>query len=81
MKTWSDVKSFISKHELPFNVLRFHMSIGGLLINIDTGETVADTVESAANYLNLWLEVSSPAYSKASQIVARSEKATRRNVA
>ena len=52
MKTWSDVMSFISKHELPFNVLRFNMSIGGLLINIDTGETVADTVKAASEFLH-----------------------------
>ena len=52
MKTWSDVKLFITKHQLPFNVIRFNMSLGGLLINIDTGETVADTVKAASEFLH-----------------------------
>lgn len=51
MKSWSDVMLFISKHHLPFNVIRFNMSLRGVLINIETGETLANTLSDAVKYL------------------------------
>lgn len=51
MKTWSDVMSFILKHQLPYNVIRFNMSLRGCMIDVASGATLAETVTDAALYL------------------------------
>jgi len=41
VKTWSDVQSFITKHDLPFNVIRFNMSLRGVLVDSISDESIA----------------------------------------
>jgi hypothetical protein len=51
MKTWADVKLFIAKHNLPYKVEQFNMSLRGVLVSTFDGEAVAYTVKDAARYL------------------------------
>lgn len=51
MKTWEDVISFISKHQLPYKVERFNMSLRGALVSTFDGQAVAYTIKDAAKYL------------------------------
>lgn len=49
MKTWADVQRFITKHDLPYSIIR--LSLEGQLIDTFSGETVADTVKDAERVL------------------------------
>jgi len=50
MKTWSDLIVHIHSRRLPFSVLRFENG-GGRMIDLSTGETVAENVEDARRVL------------------------------
>ncbi len=51
MKTWPDVQKFIDANDLPYKVVRFNMSLYGVLIDTFDQSTVADTVKTAEKYL------------------------------
>ncbi len=51
MRTWSDVQRFIDKHDLPYRIIRFNMSLAGCLVDTFTDEVKAYTVREASLYL------------------------------
>ena len=51
MKTWGDVDKFLAKHDLPYKVVRFNMSLAGRLVDVMTDKVVASTVREASAYL------------------------------
>ena len=55
MKTWADVQRFVNKHQLPYTLIRFNMSLEGRLVDTFTGKTVAGTVKEAAAHLGATL--------------------------
>lgn len=52
MKTWGEVQSYIRLHDLPYSVIRFNGCLDGRMIDTFSGEVVADSVKSAARFLN-----------------------------
>lgn len=51
MRTWVEVQAFVTKHDLPYKVLRFNMSRAGVLVDTFTDQSVANTVREARRLL------------------------------
>jgi hypothetical protein len=51
MKTWSDVQTFIDAHSLPYKVIRWNMSLRGVLVDALTNDSVMHTVKDAATFI------------------------------
>jgi hypothetical protein len=50
METWTDIDFYIRKNRLPYSVIRFEDRTG-LMIDYQTGQAVANRVESADKFL------------------------------
>ena len=50
--TWAKVQQFIAKHDLPYRVERFNMSLGGVLVDAFTKEPVAYTAKEAWRHIH-----------------------------
>jgi hypothetical protein len=50
MNSWESVQRYVDLHSLPYKVIRFNMSLRGVLVSTWNGETVANSIREAVQY-------------------------------
>ncbi|MGB8030342.1 MAG: hypothetical protein WCF30_11840 [Terracidiphilus sp.] len=53
MKSWSGIQQFIAKHNLPYKVERWNMSLRGVLVTSYGDAVIAHTVKDAAKTMTM----------------------------
>lgn len=49
--TWHKIQQYIAKHQLPYKVVRWNMSLRGVLVNLTNDQAVASNARDAWRYL------------------------------